>query len=985
MGGAPSRESTTLYSYFRGTYEIGLIPLTKKFFGRPGNAEDPAAAQWASTMELRRQFVHMRSDPAIVYANARKTVMATWPELMSNTFTEEDLDLFLEKVEAGLYNTDAEMVEDSQRALVPVPCALCLACKEGQERSGCFMWNGRNIVVIGYFGCMEEEARSAFGISKGVISPSAQIPPATGTAAVAGGIISSADGGSSECTHPPDVDMESVKLFLSAAVLASAGDRTLERVLLLASVMLRNQYLDAATRLRYQRGGNPFGLNNTVEMGGTELGATSSSTSVSFSLQQMMSLSDYTFCNSNPAALQARDEALEVLKNRLRHLIVYVEAAVDNYSSLKSLTENVAFLQCQTTVDPAMCVLELPEIVFEEKEPETLDVMKIGGKSAEEVHQQEANVITQAEGQKSNEEGTSNISAQQESVTGTAATTQEEKNVHDVKSEATEKKEITPTLEGGETEKEKQPVQGDENSEKLKKHTIDRNAPVELIRLHFGPSYAVEAFMWGAGLLTAPSHLNTGGWIQYKLKDESEELRQTLHSKDSIVAKWREECKDIASRYMGNNTDVLLRHVRRLQNEVERARGVPLQDWPIDNLIQTREGRTCALHHTTIGTMLVGIRNRREGDAARKQERRKANSREMNDRMGNTDNVLHCMGSHDPRSRLCVAMAGQPNTPTLGKSVGTMSSTSGTSHETGGTNMNAFAAFHGMGRMGPAPMYTQPPAGYPPQFSFIPQMQPSPGLAMGANFIPAPMMMPCYPTPAADNTSMERKTQQESSPSIVPTTATTTMAPAGTGTALPASAAVYHPQPQQQIPPGFVLETSGDVMARNFAGGNINVARGAGDGSTFVPSQLPLPSNTNLQAPPYTYSYINPVAASPGGNFLTTAMPTAAPQQQLMMLQQGPGGMQVLVPIGSAPPAQHYPLPPPPQQQQPPLQPQQTPSFLPTYAFSQGAVSNTHVIMAPSQPVGAVPTWNAAQPNTGGVAVSGAGGMSNVMYYLPTQ
>ncbi|PWV08722.1 hypothetical protein C3747_87g78 [Trypanosoma cruzi] len=41
MGAAPSRESTTLYSYFRGTYEIGLIPLTKAFFGLPG---DPIVA-----------------------------------------------------------------------------------------------------------------------------------------------------------------------------------------------------------------------------------------------------------------------------------------------------------------------------------------------------------------------------------------------------------------------------------------------------------------------------------------------------------------------------------------------------------------------------------------------------------------------------------------------------------------------------------------------------------------------------------------------------------------------------------------------------------------------------------------------------------------------------------------------------------------------------------------------------------------------------
>ncbi|RNE98656.1 uncharacterized protein Tco025E_09183 [Trypanosoma conorhini] len=271
MGAAPSRESRTLYSYFRGTYEIGLIPLTKAFFGltEPANAHSGektggeeglragagreqeahasqaavTAAHIASVKELRRQFILMRGDPAILYANARGKASASWPELLSDTFTEEDLDAFLDAVEAGLYNSDAEMIADIQTPLLPLPCALCLVCKDGQERSGCFFWHGRSIVVIGYLACLKEELRRLFKVAKRNPPEEAQKP---------------ADAAADPNRRSP-ADPDDVSLFLNAGVLASAGDRTLERVLLLAAVMVRNQYLDAFFRVRSSTSSSSLG------------------------------------------------------------------------------------------------------------------------------------------------------------------------------------------------------------------------------------------------------------------------------------------------------------------------------------------------------------------------------------------------------------------------------------------------------------------------------------------------------------------------------------------------------------------------------------------------------------------------------------------------------------------------------------------------------------------------------------------------------
>ncbi|CAD2215243.1 hypothetical protein ADEAN_000269800 [Angomonas deanei] len=270
MGAAPSHECKTFFSYFRGSYEVGLVPLSKQYFG---NASYPSTEMpYEKRAVLREQIVLMRKDPAVLYANSRagdnmRASMSPTPEekelekllydfywdtMPQPDFTEDDLDQFLDLVDRYMYDTDRDMAEDSRYNgtaatsdttthkvpfFMPIPCVLCLAYPEGKERQGCFELSGRNINIIGFFGLMTREMENAFKLVKFDREREIRWTPTTtetDTTVYLQG----------ETTGDPGSSLPKGKeqLFMSTTILTSAGDRTLERVLVLAAVMLRHQY-----------------------------------------------------------------------------------------------------------------------------------------------------------------------------------------------------------------------------------------------------------------------------------------------------------------------------------------------------------------------------------------------------------------------------------------------------------------------------------------------------------------------------------------------------------------------------------------------------------------------------------------------------------------------------------------------------------------------------------------------------------------------
>ncbi|EAN81623.1 hypothetical protein, conserved [Trypanosoma cruzi] len=912
MGAAPSRESTTLYSYFRGTYEIGLIPLTKAFFGLPGDPhsrttnkteegeeeedvgiglrykQEPhvsqttsTAAHLSSTMELRRQFVIMRSDPAILYANARGKVSASWPELLSDAFTEEDLDAFLDKVEERIYNTDAEMFANTKNALIPLPCALCLVCKDGQERSGSFFWRGRSIVVIGYFACLPEDLRSAFKVAKGKLPEGKK--GTTGTDNDAKHTLSSTS---------------QVSLFLNAGVLASAGDRTLERVLLLAAVMLRNQYLDsffhvfAPTPIPSSYTGDVF-----QNIFNTEFDASP------FFPHDGMFL-DTAARGKNATAQQTREEALKTLERRLQNITVYVETAVDNYSSLKSLTENAAFLQCQTNLRPGLCFMDLPQVVLDGFEPAGIT---------------EENTEKTADGE------------------------QEEAKLHSARASLDDTTTaVENTKQDGETSKvgiHEETLEKAKFPETDEKASTKNSASVELVRVCFTPEYVVKATMWASGLLSSPTELVGGSWVQYKLKDESDELRQTLHGKDSIVANWREICKDVAGSYMGEGTLSLLRHVKALRDEVERARAISLNSWSVDKLIQTREGRTCALHHTSFGTMLVGIRSRRDGENIRGLDKKKQSIREKAGQGSDNDTSNYAAASRNSRNRAGSHSHASSQFQGLGHG-----STSGGMHLDTLSNMSPMLNARSMGGVPTGPIYGAAPGGFVAPLPFVPEMQMPSNVAFQGNMMLAPMMVPFMGNGMRDASVMERKEQQGAV----------------------ATPPLFHTVPFSTAP----IDARGENLSGVYSNSN-NPNRG--DGKVVNPcasaSQNFSAGDANITVPSYPFSVCNLSGTAPAGTAFPSSvnMPSQQQQQQFVLLQQGPGGVPVIVPVTSA--VQQSSLPPP-------------------YGFSYGVSSGApQVVVASQQPLVRDSSLSLPQTNTaaaaGAAASSGGGLVPNYVYYIP--
>lgn len=199
MGGIPSRDAhTTFFSLRYGTHEVGLIPLVRRYFNK-------------KNVELRNQFIRMRNDPSVRY-NFMRDPKYPMTELPPPTYTEEDLERFLDNVEGRLYNSTREMLADEDGLLCPVPCAVCFIYVNGREGADCFSFYGRRINIIGQFGCYMYDDEDHDEDKK------------------------------NENNNKP-------KLYLQKVILKAAGDRTMEKVVTIAAKTLCQQFLCAASIL----------------------------------------------------------------------------------------------------------------------------------------------------------------------------------------------------------------------------------------------------------------------------------------------------------------------------------------------------------------------------------------------------------------------------------------------------------------------------------------------------------------------------------------------------------------------------------------------------------------------------------------------------------------------------------------------------------------------------------------------------------------
>ncbi|KAG5480711.1 hypothetical protein CUR178_05846 [Leishmania enriettii] len=795
MGAVPSRECTSLFSYFRGSYEVGMVPLTKYYFGRDTDSAAAAAnvdgrkpqqqsfplhscSRSHMRQQLRRQLLLMRRDPAVLYANARDAenilkslshqekcekhsesenaseVRATpadaaslssvasvakaasasaatgvaadadhnahgkcptgnlagalenewsdstlpapnhdsgdgdescdaerllnnyWRIMPESNFAEEDLDCFLELVDATLFDTNEELLSadpvipgageapgtSSAKPFMPVPCALCLAYPDGKEREGALALEGRVINIIGYFGLMTQEMQDAFKIVKRLPS----------------------DAEKPKQQHAHEAGSSSVPLmFLNTAILTSAGDRTLERVLVLAAVMLRQQFHTIGRRhvlqaklnhLLHQQSGHlsvdvqmvrylktllalppsadqqqpffdplleiplpsiPSGIytptqyvnaaSNEVSLrphtsslgscgrlpirsfsdegnfhsaaGGSSPSAMGSALSAcgassrhallhpqqnaggvlgtalkvpgaGFGSEGACPLLEGGCCGAlgthvsmphpsvvGPLPLNQSDEDAITLAlcRRMERARVVIETASNNYSALKSLTENFAFLCCQILLDQSPITMELIEL------PALVETPSF--KPAEFAR----------------------------TVATTLGTTTAE--------EARAATDIPQTA----ADDEKKPLSGERVAQ-------PRLPPSSAVLIKLDPLHVSQATMWASSFFHCPMLLPSGGWVKYKLKDECEQLRHVLQNKDMLIAHWRKADADQAGQYLGKHTARLLEHVRALQAETEEARALSAEYWMQRPLYVNQDGRKYALYQSRYGTMLIGVR-----------------------------------------------------------------------------------------------------------------------------------------------------------------------------------------------------------------------------------------------------------------------------------------------------------------------------------------------------------------------------------------
>ncbi|AIN97986.1 hypothetical protein LPMP_204940 [Leishmania panamensis] len=262
-----------------------------------------------------------------------------------------------------------------------------------------------------------------------------------------------------------------------------------------------------------------------------------------------------------PLPLSQSDEDVITLAlcRRIGRRRVVIETASNNYSALKSLTENFAFLCCQILLDQSLTTMELIELP----------------------------ALVETPFFKPSESATT--------VTTTISST--------VADETRTSTAVPQPAADGETK----PL----NMERLSQ---PRFPPSSAVLIKLDPLHVCQATMWASSFFHCPTLLPSGGWVKYKLKDECEQLRHVLQNKDMLIAHWRKTDVDQAAHYLGKHTPRLLEHVRALQAETEEARALSAEHWMQQPLYVNQDGRKYGLYQSRYGTMLIGVRAFKAGN-----------------------------------------------------------------------------------------------------------------------------------------------------------------------------------------------------------------------------------------------------------------------------------------------------------------------------------------------------------------------------------
>lgn len=250
---------------------------------------------------------------------------------------------------------------------------------------------------------------------------------------------------------------------------------------------------------------------------------------------------------------QSDEDAITLaLCRRMQRGCVVIETASNNYSALKSLTENFAFLCCQILLDQSLITMELIEL------PALVETPSF--KPAE-----FAKTVATTLGSAASEEARSS--------TGVT-----------------------------------QPAADDEKPLRTAQPSQPQLPPFSAVLIKLDPQHVCQATMWASSFFHCPTLLPSGGWVKYKLKDECEQLRHVLQNKDMLIAHWRKTDVDQAGHYLGKHTARLLEHVRALQAETEEARALSAEYWMQRPLYVNQDGRKYGLYQSRYGTMLIGVR-----------------------------------------------------------------------------------------------------------------------------------------------------------------------------------------------------------------------------------------------------------------------------------------------------------------------------------------------------------------------------------------
>ncbi|CBZ26643.1 conserved hypothetical protein [Leishmania mexicana MHOM/GT/2001/U1103] len=253
-----------------------------------------------------------------------------------------------------------------------------------------------------------------------------------------------------------------------------------------------------------------------------------------------------------PLSQSDEDAITLALCRRMQQGRVVIETASNNYSALKSLTENFAFLCCQILLDPSLITMELVEL------PALVETPSF--KPAESAKTVATTLSSTASEEARSSTGIPHPTADDEKPVSTARPSQ-------------------PQL-----------------------------PPSSAVLIKLDPQHVCQATMWASSFFHCPTLLPSGAWVKYKLKDECEQLRHVLQNKDMLIAHWRKTDVDQAGQYLGKHTARLLEHVRALQAETEEARALSAEYWMQRPLYVNQDGRKYGLYQSRYGTMLIGVR-----------------------------------------------------------------------------------------------------------------------------------------------------------------------------------------------------------------------------------------------------------------------------------------------------------------------------------------------------------------------------------------